>query len=240
LLTAIDHLQLAPEALAIDAAESSALLADVNRHLAGRGFALHEPGTGGEWLLECAEPIDCTCVEPEGATGRNLRDLMPGGRDGPRIRALINEMQMLLHEHPVNAGRAARGAPAVNSVWLWGFGGVGDVPALPLPVLYTDDPWLEGMWRLHGAPSRTLVEFAADVTRADRSVLLGWSRDPAGAAAVALAAAESRCFAPVRTALQGSAIEAVAMLLGDRAIVTDRSARVRFWRRPQPLQEALW
>ena len=34
----------------------------------------------------------------------------------------LNELQMLLHDHPVNQAREARGELPVNSLWLWGGG----------------------------------------------------------------------------------------------------------------------
>jgi hypothetical protein len=34
----------------------------------------------------------------------------------------MTEMQMMLHEHPVNQSREARGEPAVNGTWFWGGG----------------------------------------------------------------------------------------------------------------------
>ena len=46
------------------------------------------------------------------------------------MRRLMTELQMLLHEHPVNEARAARGVPTVNAVWLWG-GGEGQRAAKP-------------------------------------------------------------------------------------------------------------
>ena len=95
------------------------------------------------------------------ASGLNLRDLMPAGRDGARVRSLVNEIQMLLHEHPVNAARLARRQPVINSVWLWGIGSLEKVFPARLPPLYTDDAWLAGLWRLHGAAARSLDEFAA-------------------------------------------------------------------------------
>jgi len=37
-------------------------------------------------------------------------------------RRLQNELQMLLHDHPVNAAREARGELAINGIWFWGAG----------------------------------------------------------------------------------------------------------------------
>jgi len=239
LLTAIDHLQLAPGGMDIGADESSALLEDVNRHFQGRGLRFHAAGPTGDWQLECADPVDCGSVHPEDAAGRNLRALMPDGRDRARVCSLMNEIQMLLHEHPVNLERAARRLPAINSLWLWGFGRLGAASAENLPTLYTEDAWLAGVWRLHGAASRSLEEFAAAVPSIAGEVLVAWSRRLDGETDEALAEAERGLFAPARTALRSGAVHAVDMLLGGRAFETDRSARLRFWRRGKPLAEAL-
>jgi hypothetical protein len=59
---------------------------------------------------------------PEQALGEDLYQHLPQGADGRRWRLLLNEVQVLLHQHPVNAARRARGLPPVNSVWLWGGG----------------------------------------------------------------------------------------------------------------------
>lgn len=59
---------------------------------------------------------------PEQALGEDLFEHLPQGPDGRRWRALLNEVQVLLHQHPVNTERRARGLPPVNSLWLWGGG----------------------------------------------------------------------------------------------------------------------
>ena len=56
------------------------------------------------------------------AAGRPLRELLPQGADAPRWRRWQNEIQMLLHAHPVNQARASRGRAAATSVWFWGGG----------------------------------------------------------------------------------------------------------------------
>ncbi len=238
LLTAIDHLQLAPGRLAVDEAESARLVGDINRHLEGTGFRLHVSGTGGDWQLECAQPLECTSVEPEEASGRNLRDHMPAGRDGARVRSLVNEIQMLLHEHPVNVARMQRRLPAINSVWLWGIGSLGKVSPGNLPRLYTDDAWLAGLWRLHGAAADSLDEFAAaEVPGMD--TLVACASAPGGDAGTALAFAEASCFAPAKARLRQGKTTMISLLLGDQTVAVDSRARYRFWRRRRPLSEAL-
>jgi hypothetical protein len=235
LLTAIDHLQLGRSSIDLDPAEAAAIMADLNRHLDGRGFGLQPVGFGREWLLTCREPLACTSVDPAGAAGQNLRDTMPGGRDGATVRALMNEIQMLLHEHPVNEARAAKREPVVNSLWLWGFGSSCQTVRAAWPCLYTDDAWLAGLWRAHGEQARPLDEFAhANAAGVDGAVC-AWSETSAGA----LQQAESRCFEPARRLLEACACNSVAIRSAGCVITTGRRARWRAWRRNRPLHEVL-
>lgn len=59
---------------------------------------------------------------PEQALGEDLSQHLPQGAEGRRWRVLLNEVQVLLHQHPLNAERRARGLAPVNSLWLWGGG----------------------------------------------------------------------------------------------------------------------
>jgi hypothetical protein len=236
LLTAIDHLRLSPARVSLEAGERAALLGDLNRHLQGRGFEFHD-SCDGDWCLECETPVECTSVEPAAAAGRNVRDLMPGGRDGARLRSLMNEIQMLLHDHPVNIARTGRGLSAVNSLWLWGFGRLEGEPVTSLPALFTDDAWLAGLWRLHGSTSRRIADFESSVTGAVTESLLGWAEPGDRGAPEAFAWADAHCLAPARDALGRGDAHEVAVLLGDRVLATDRGARFRFWRRVRPLAE---
>jgi hypothetical protein len=146
---------------------------------------------------------------------------------------------MLLHEHPVNERRAERGVPAVNSLWLWGFGVAVSPPGpAPLPTLCTDDPWLAGLWRTHGATPRSIDEFAR-CSSTGGTVLLGWHLTPAADAVDCLALAESRCFAPARAALTAGAADRIELLAGESIFTTARRARLWFWKRSRPLAEVL-
>jgi hypothetical protein len=61
-------------------------------------------------------------ASPEEALGADLFDHLPKGPEGRRWRALLSEAQVALHQHPLNAERAAAGKPPVNSLWFWGGG----------------------------------------------------------------------------------------------------------------------
>lgn len=59
---------------------------------------------------------------PEQALGEDLSQHLPAGAEGRQWRILLNDIQVLLHQHPLNAQRRARGLAPVNSLWLWGGG----------------------------------------------------------------------------------------------------------------------
>jgi hypothetical protein len=59
---------------------------------------------------------------PEQALGEDLYYHLPQGVEGRPWRVLLNEIQVILHQHPFNAERRQRGLPPVNHLWLWGGG----------------------------------------------------------------------------------------------------------------------
>lgn len=240
LLTALDHLQLAsPVPLPLDTADRDELVESLNRHFADSGFRVHAMEQGG-WLCECPPGLRCAAHEPAAAIGRNLRDLQPFGPDAARVRALVNEAQMLLHDHPVNGRRAARGEPAVNSVWLWGFGSAGERTARARGTLVSDDDWLAGLWRLHGGAVRSVADLAEVLGRADGAVRVAIAADATGCGAAAeLARLERDVLEPLRAALVAGRVPAATVSVGGWAVEIDAGARWKFWRRGRPLGEVL-
>lgn len=56
--------------------------------------------------------------------GANVFDHLPRQRHGlTNWRRVSNEIQMLLHDHPVNIAREASGQYPINGLWIWGESG---------------------------------------------------------------------------------------------------------------------
>lgn len=242
LRTALDHLRLAaPAPLPLGPGEAAVLAADINARCADRGFRLHAAGDRG-WLCECPPDLECTGPDPAAVVDGNLRDLLPAGRDARRVLAWVNEVQMLLHEHPANAQRSARGLPSVNSIWPWGFGAVEAAEAAevrPLDALLTDDDWLAGLWSLHGARSASPDGLAAALQGDWPMIRLSVAAPLASGPAQAVAGLESALFAVVRAALASGALHEVRFHVGTMTWTLDRRSGRRCWRRPRPLAEVL-
>lgn len=71
---------------------------------------------------------------PHDITGKPVRDCLPKGLYGERLRKLMERSYEILISHPVNRTRIAAGKKPANSVWFWG---EGTKPKLtPLKELY--------------------------------------------------------------------------------------------------------
>ena len=102
--------------------ESQALARSLKPLFGDAGFPL-EAATPSHWYLRC--PLGAqlpTFSPPASALGDDMARHLPEGDSAQRWRHLLNEVQVILHNHPVNAERARRGAAPVNSVWFWGAG----------------------------------------------------------------------------------------------------------------------
>ncbi len=108
---------------------------------------------------------------PEQAMGEDLSQHLPAGEEGRQWRILLNDIQVLLHQHPLNAQRHARGLAPVNSLWLWGGG------HLPLPMRSTLDGTISDDLLLRALAARADVVQLARTADTVASAGLGWLVD---------------------------------------------------------------
>lgn len=118
----LQHAQvvLLPE-VALDQAEADALCASLNGHFAGMGLGFHAPQPQ-RWYVHAAEALQVTTHPMSQVAWRDVKPFQPQGADAMRWQRIATEVQMLLHAHPVNQAREARGELAINTLWLWGGG----------------------------------------------------------------------------------------------------------------------
>src|SRR5699024_4564577 len=92
------------------------------------------------WQLRLAPSSPLPPLDPPGEVlGDDLIDHLPAGDDGRRWRQLLNEAQVLLHQHPVNRARARQGKSTANSLWFWGAGALPQTVRSDLRHVYADD-----------------------------------------------------------------------------------------------------
>ncbi len=152
------------------------------------------------WYVALEAPARMATTPLSLAAGAGISTAMPLGPDAPRWRRWMNEVQMALHDCPVNAERERRGAAPINSVWPWGGGSLPPVSGAPAPFVraWSDDALVRGLARHAGVecgalpgdgaslgdagtwlgsaprPGAHLVTFDALYRAARRSDLDGW------------------------------------------------------------------
>lgn len=161
-----------PTRLALQAAESEALLQAVRPFFDEDGLALHPTPRPGQWLAQGAPLDGLPTAALDRAIGQPLGPWLPAGGAARPLRRLQNEMQMLFYTHPSHDERTARGAAPVNAFW---FSGTGRLPAgwqaAPPPphvapelrdaALHDDgDAWAEAWRALDAGPVAALLEAA--------------------------------------------------------------------------------
>lgn len=115
--------------LELSKAEADALASTVAPLLAEFGGQL-EALYPERWYLRLPQPETAAFTALPAIEGKYIEPGLPSGPKSSRWRALLNEIQMTLHDCPVNREREERGARPVNSLWFWG---AGEAPSRPAP-----------------------------------------------------------------------------------------------------------
>ncbi|PKO92094.1 MAG: hypothetical protein CVU15_06760 [Betaproteobacteria bacterium HGW-Betaproteobacteria-1] len=137
----------APVPMVLTADETSNLLDSLNRHFVSDGLRFMA-GASGHWYLHLAESPAMVSHHPGLAVDRDIRTFLPRGSGAARWHQLGNEIQMLLHSHPVNQCRESMGHATCNSLWFWGGGKLPQKGAAMSVRAYGAMPLLRGLGRL--------------------------------------------------------------------------------------------
>ncbi|HZP92315.1 MAG TPA: hypothetical protein VFB20_05475 [Burkholderiales bacterium] len=234
-------LLLPPASLQLTPEESRRLVNDLNRHFASQGESWFDL-TPTRWLLRSSRPAGICTVPMDAAREGRAEPLLPAGEDAPAWAGLLTEAQMLLHAHPVNEAREARGLPSVNSVWLWGGGTVPEVPRHDIVVAGAD--CLARALALAGRCS-VAADFDAvlEAMGGGSAEALVAQTEGAADAAGALVVIERQWLAPALRALSDGCLDFVQLAARAGHGVAQwrlaRNARWLWWRRPRPLRAQL-
>jgi hypothetical protein len=115
-----DRASLLPaDALGLSADEGAALFEAAHPLFAGTPFdaTMLAPY---RWRVQVPQDMALPTASPDAVTGQPLDSWWSQDAAARPWRRLMNEIQMVWHDHPVNAGRAAQGLLPVNGLWLYG------------------------------------------------------------------------------------------------------------------------
>jgi hypothetical protein len=176
------------------------LSAEEARELASRfastfgadGLILH-PLDDGSLLLSGLSGCAAETVDPallsEQVASQGLASAQPVGEGAATLRALMTEIEMWLHDLPLNREREQAGLPSIRSLWLWGGGAPHHAEPQPAAavapveeasdfIVHTRDPWARACCGLVGIDCKPLdlspeffASIAAELQRGELSKL---------------------------------------------------------------------
>ena len=243
LLAALDHVRMLPDGwVTLRKDEAAQLAADFAATLGGTSLSLAAAGAEG-FLLSGLE-VQALTHDPARVLGADVAPWLPAGEGAGQLRRLATEIEMWLHEHPLQRALRRRGSPPATTLWLWGGGAAagdagGPTPAGTLmptatrdraaraaawPRGYGRDSWLAGLWQAAGERLTGDADaFAAIEPAQDRDTIV--------VVRAAAGEAEARWLAPALAQLAARRCAGVQCVIGDRAFRFSRFDLVKPWRR---------
>jgi hypothetical protein len=213
----------------LDRMETDALLATLNAHFASDELAFVAPRPG-RIFVRAAAATRLSTIAASAALRRPLRPLLPQGQDAATWRRWQSEIEMLLHEHPVNVERERASRAQVNAFW---FSQGGTLAPLRLPptriATFAANGIARALAAFTGSPAQPLPDDFRDALRA------AGPADSIVAApdeATEIASIERAWAAPARAALAAGSLNSVQILAeseGDAVIW--HAGRPRLWQR---------
>ncbi len=241
LVAGLDTVRVHPAGLlTLTGAEQLELARDFATVFQGSGWTLHATRQR-ELLLQGERTVQARSSDPARWLGSDPAEGMVAGKDGAALRRLGAELEMWLHEHPVNRARSARALLPASALWLWG--GTAPAPARPVPARMAEDPRSEAL-RVYGADlflaglcagagaSSLALELPWPAARqsagAPGDAIVHWQLGPAPDAA-SLQALEQQLIAPLMLQLLRGDWDSLTLLAGDGAVVLRRNGW-RVWK----------
>jgi hypothetical protein len=191
------------------------------------------------WCIALNEPLQFEFTPLDEALGMDVAESLPQHPEARFWRRILNEIQVALHNCPVNIRRRLSGRQEINSVWFWGGGFIPDAATHdPFDTVYSNHPVSRGLAIINDCRLRKQGEAGrGDFNRDGRSVLVDWTP-------------ESKYAAEELEQLENLTRQLLNLADRDRIELTlfdgsgegrhyNRSAHRRFWRRRVPLDQAL-
>jgi len=207
----------------LEAGEAGAMIAALGAHFAGDGLKFHAPRPDAWFILQDVSP-DLTTTPLASVRGA-IYPWLPAGGDAPHWRRWLSEMQMLLHVHPVNAAREARGRVPVTGVWISDGGRIADTARSGATAIFapagSDGDVARGLARLRDSDAAPPPGRFAAMSLQDQAIVVVDRADAANAPRLL-----SEWVDPVVAALERGALVSLSLLAdGDGAAAAWRAAR---------------
>lgn len=204
--------------LGLTQAEADELIKPLKILFGDVGFPLSAPHPSRWYLMLPKESKLPEFQSPDTAIGADIFSQFPSDDTSKRWRALLNEAQITLHNHPLNAERIQKGLLPVNSLYFWGGGVLPDQVKFHAHQVKSDDVIIKSLMHHAGFENQDKTDGA---TLVDVRHLRDWSLF------------EREFLSPAIADLKNSKRASIVLDFADGASHEIKtSQKWRFWRGP--------
>ena len=227
--------------LNINQDEADALTLAINQEYTPEHWQVHA-ATPENWYLCLPEKPKIKTTSPLPIFGKHIYDYLPNGEDKRKWRNHFNEIQMLLHQHPVNQAREQHAKSMINTVWFWGEGQLADFkPTQYYQAIWSNDAVMKGVAKMMQSQYEVLPSHADDcldklpagetLICLDHSLLFMKSRDITVWQQSAISI-EQNWLHPLMIALAHNRIDEIRMLARPDCLYTLKKKDTwKFWKK---------
>jgi len=210
-------------------AEADELMALLNDTFGADGMRFHRGRGAARWYLTLPGAPPAGGASPTRLAGQPLEPGVAERRGLGELRRFVTEVQMLLHDCPLNEARTAAGRAPINGVWLWGAGSL-PASAAPPALAWGDDALLAACAAHAGVRHTSDVgSFVAALDEPPGPLVACWPREHRGATC---AEALQSVIEPAVAALAAGRLARLELRTSHARFLLTGAARWRLWRRP--------
>jgi len=183
------------------------------------------------WFIITRDTPDLETTPLQTVLGEDINDHLPRGGDAREWLKIMNELQMILFDSPVNRAREAAGRPPVNSLWFWGGGRLPDIKVERWQRVATNDPVALGIGRRAGLAAQWLKEAPAAPDAGMEITEPGtlWIHSGAGKGGEGQPAISDTQWEALGAALRDGALERLVLIEPGHGELTIEARHTRSW-----------
>lgn len=224
--------------LAITAKEANTIVASINDHFSNESWRIESPNPY-RWYIQCVDAPGIRTTPLSQVTGPVTEEYLPVGEQAAYWRAVLNEIQMLLHSHPVNLQRETDESLPINSVWMWGEGRQSHVDKNRWDMLCSDNHIGRAIARSAGAMHVDACDGLSTVLHLEPRfsqclVVIDWLDLPSRRVDLEswrkeMGRLDGLWFQPLLDALRSGIIASLEISLGDGVAFRIKHSQIRHW-----------
>jgi hypothetical protein len=213
--------------------------AEINNLLKPYNLELEVP-CPTRWYLRFNEDFKLKTTPIDSVVGQDIFPYMPRADDRINLIQLINDIQMTLHNLPINVKREQEKKIPINSVWFWGYGELPNILERNWSFVFSDESLAEGLSMLSATPFSKLPKEFNDISNKKSNYINlivinefnkfrhyyefdEWVE--------MLMCYEMNWFSPLHEALKIKEIDELKIETDINSITVNQSSKYEFWKR---------